>query len=201
MASSLSVDDLPPGLPPDLPVSVLAFVAELPPSVQQYLAEKLAEMPPMSAELKAEIRLAIWGSRALAGPAPLQQPARRARPAESLRDADAGVRSRADAPRQRPAVHVYTAEEAAEILKCTPNWLKEHARKRKIPFTMIGGAYRWTDAHLAEIIRLGEQQPQPTFPARSAARPKPQAADAVPALRFRPSPRRRQPPRQGPVPT
>jgi len=58
---------------------------------------------------------------------------------------------------------VYTADEAAAILKCTANWLKEQARKRKIPFTKIGGAYRWTPAHLQEIIRLGEHQPEPGF--------------------------------------
>jgi len=39
-----------------------------------------------------------------------------------------------------PAVPaVCTPDEAAEILKCTTSWLKELARKRRIPFTMISG--------------------------------------------------------------
>ncbi|MCO5973753.1 helix-turn-helix domain-containing protein [Actinoallomurus soli] len=43
---------------------------------------------------------------------------------------------------------LHTPDEAAEKLRCKPSWLKEQARKRRIPFTFIGGAYRFTDAHL-----------------------------------------------------
>jgi hypothetical protein len=58
-----------------------------------------------------------------------------------------------------PELCVYDADQAAEILRCTAAWLKEKARKREIPFTMLAGAYRFTDTHLAEIIRIHEQAP------------------------------------------
>jgi hypothetical protein len=89
---------------------------------------------------------------------------------------------------------VYTAEEAAPILRCTASWLKEQARKREIPFFMAGSGYRWTDAHLDEIIRLREQRPAPRTSTRAPAR-RPAAPDAgTPpvVLNFR-TPRRRKP--------
>jgi hypothetical protein len=79
-------------------------------------------------------------------------------------------------------IRVYEAVEAAIILRCKPSWLREKARRREIPFTLIGGAYRWTDAHLAEIIRLGEQAPPTQLPRRRIAA----ADDGTPLLRARP---------------
>jgi hypothetical protein len=79
-------------------------------------------------------------------------------------------------------IRVYDPDEAAVILRCKPSWLKEKARRREIPFTLIGGAYRWTDAHLAEIVRLGEQAPPTQFPRRRIAA----ADDGTPLLRARP---------------
>ncbi|WP_171064633.1 helix-turn-helix domain-containing protein [Actinomadura soli] len=52
---------------------------------------------------------------------------------------------------------IHTKEEAAEILRVKVSWLERRAAARQIPFTMLGGAYRFTDAHLAEIVRLNEQ--------------------------------------------
>jgi hypothetical protein len=93
---------------------------------------------------------------------------------------------------------VYTADEAAAILggSVKASWLKEMARKREIPFTMLGG-YRWTDAHLEEIIALREHRPAPVQPA-PAATPRasgrtsaaPAGSAPVPLLRPR-QPRRR----------
>lgn len=57
------------------------------------------------------------------------------------------------------ALVVHTAEEAAVILRGTASWLEEQARLRRIPFTMIGGSYRFTDAHLIQILKLFEEQP------------------------------------------
>jgi excisionase family DNA binding protein len=54
---------------------------------------------------------------------------------------------------------LYTAEEAAEILRVKKSWLERHAAARKIPFTMLGGSYRFTSAHLFAIIRMNEQVP------------------------------------------
>jgi excisionase family DNA binding protein len=54
---------------------------------------------------------------------------------------------------------LYTAEEAAEILRLRPSWLKRRAAKRMIPFTMLGGSYRFTDGHLAQIVKMFEMAP------------------------------------------
>ncbi len=92
---------------------------------------------------------------------------------------------------ERP-VHVYDPDEAAEILHCRASWLKEKARRREIPFALIGGAYRWTDQHLAEIVRLGERAAT-SVPSRQAPRRSvdPATNDSAPVLRAR-LPRRRQ---------
>lgn len=55
-------------------------------------------------------------------------------------------------PLHRPA-------DVARMLQCSEWWVKEQARKRRIPFTWIGGSYRFTDEHVAEVIRLFEQRP------------------------------------------
>jgi excisionase family DNA binding protein len=93
-----------------------------------------------------------------------------------------------------PALH--TAEEAAAILRVKKSWLERQAAARKIPFTVLGGSYRFTSAHLAEIVRLYEQLParQIENPARGhqASRPAGSARHepAPPAqLRLRPRPR------------
>jgi excisionase family DNA binding protein len=52
---------------------------------------------------------------------------------------------------------LYTKHEAAEILRVKVSWLERRAAARQIPFTMLGGSYRFTPEHLAEIVRLSEQ--------------------------------------------
>jgi excisionase family DNA binding protein len=54
---------------------------------------------------------------------------------------------------------VYTAEEAALILRVKKSWLERQAAARKIPFTMLGRSYRFTPTHLAAIVRIHEQAP------------------------------------------
>jgi excisionase family DNA binding protein len=54
---------------------------------------------------------------------------------------------------------VHTLDEAAAILRVRKSWLERQAAARKIPFTMLGGAYRFTNAHLAEIVRMNERIP------------------------------------------
>ena len=51
---------------------------------------------------------------------------------------------------------VHTLDEAAAILRVRKSWLERQAAARKIPFTMLGGAYRFTDAHLAEIVHMND---------------------------------------------
>src|SRR5215469_13067300 len=56
-----------------------------------------------------------------------------------------------------PAVH--TLAEAAAILRVKESWLERQAAARKIPFTMLGGAYRFTAEHLTAIVRIYEKTP------------------------------------------
>jgi excisionase family DNA binding protein len=57
---------------------------------------------------------------------------------------------------------LYTAEEAAQILRVKKSWLERQAAARKIPFTMLGRSYRFTSAHLAAIVRMHEEAPAPS---------------------------------------
>jgi excisionase family DNA binding protein len=62
-------------------------------------------------------------------------------------------------PIRTDPVAVHTLDEAAAILRVKKSWLERQAAARKIPFTMLGGAYRFTPAHLAAIVRLHEKGP------------------------------------------
>ncbi|GIG58872.1 hypothetical protein Lfu02_32440 [Longispora fulva] len=66
---------------------------------------------------------------------------------------------RTDSPRG-PAVTglpaLYRPAQVAVILDCSEWWVKEQARKKRIPFAWIGGSYRFTEQHITEIIRLFE---------------------------------------------
>jgi hypothetical protein len=99
-----------------------------------------------------------------------------------------------------PCPHAHDAGEAALLLDCKPSWLKEQSRLRVIPFTLIGGSYRYTDRHLERILAMFEEHPAIAAAAATAARkprrkpaaarPEPQAAPGVTLLEARP-PRRR----------
>ncbi|RKN74820.1 DNA-binding protein [Streptomyces klenkii] len=54
---------------------------------------------------------------------------------------------------------LFTAAEVATAIGCSEWWVKEQARQHRIPFTRLGGAYRFTADHFAEIIRLFEERP------------------------------------------
>jgi excisionase family DNA binding protein len=88
---------------------------------------------------------------------------------------------------------MHTAEEAARLLKVKQSWLERQAAARKIPFSMLGGSYRFSDRHLAEIIRLNEVAPVPPardYPgsagSRRAGRLRAEPAGTVAPLRPRP---------------
>jgi excisionase family DNA binding protein len=66
------------------------------------------------------------------------------------------------------ALALYTAEEAAVILRVKKSWLERQAAARKIPFTMLGGSYRFSSVHLAAIVQMYEQAPAP--PTRTGGR-------------------------------
>jgi hypothetical protein len=53
----------------------------------------------------------------------------------------------------------YRPAEVAKLLHCSEWWIKEQARKRRIPFCWIGGSYLFTDDHVAEIVRIFEVRP------------------------------------------
>jgi excisionase family DNA binding protein len=78
---------------------------------------------------------------------------RAAGPVEDARD------TRPRARRGQGPVALYTTEEAAAILRVKKSWLERQAARRKIPFTMLGGTYRFTSAHLAEIVLMHEETP------------------------------------------
>jgi hypothetical protein len=61
--------------------------------------------------------------------------------------------------RHTDAITTYRPAEAAKILHCSQWWLKEQARKRRVPFSWIGGSYRFTSEHIAEIVHIFEVRP------------------------------------------
>jgi excisionase family DNA binding protein len=54
---------------------------------------------------------------------------------------------------------IFTAEEAAAILRVRKSWLERQAGSRRIPFTLLGGSYRFTTSHLQTIIHIFESAP------------------------------------------
>jgi hypothetical protein len=88
---------------------------------------------------------------------------------------------------QTPVLHL--PAEVARMLRCSEWWVKEQARKRRIPFSWIGGSYRFTDEHVAEIIRRFEK-PAIDRPASVSAAPVPetvseQQATCAPVIQLR----------------
>jgi hypothetical protein len=93
---------------------------------------------------------------------------------------------------------VHTLGEAAAILRVRPSWLQRRAAARSIPFTMLGGAYHFTEEHIAEIVRMNEKRPASFTEPQAVPRktPERQAHETVTMLRPRPrpdGPRRKRP--------
>ncbi len=70
-------------------------------------------------------------------------------------------------PSDAPPPRLHRPEEIADTLGCSAWWVKDRARRRLIPHTRVGRAYRFTAEHLGEIIRLYEERP--AQPAQAAA--------------------------------
>ena len=85
-------------------------------------------------------------------------------------------------PLHRPA-------EVARILRCSEWWVKEQARKGRIPFSWIGGSYRFTNEHIVEMVRLFERRPvSAAAPRRETPAPRPgrsENAERAPQLKAR----------------
>jgi excisionase family DNA binding protein len=56
-------------------------------------------------------------------------------------------------------VLVFTVDQAAETLHVKKSWLERQAGQRRIPFTMLGGSYHFTEEHLLKIVRQFETSP------------------------------------------
>ncbi|MEU5445930.1 helix-turn-helix domain-containing protein [Streptomyces griseofuscus] len=54
---------------------------------------------------------------------------------------------------------LHTAADVAKALGCSEWWVKEQARRGRIPFTKPGGSYRFTTEHFAEITHIFESRP------------------------------------------
>ncbi len=89
----------------------------------------------------------------------------------------------------------YSAAEVAASLGCSEWWVKEQARRRRIPFLRSGGGYRFTSHHVREIFHILEERPSSASAAQRDAAPRrrntpqPVAPTAAVSLRARP-PRR-----------
>lgn len=93
---------------------------------------------------------------------------------------------------ESPTIH--TKAEAAVILRVTESWLERHAAARKIPFTMLGGAYHFTAEHITEIVRMNEKLPA----IGESERPKPTRGVRRPVSRGNVAPLRPRPRQAGP---
>ncbi|MEV3912694.1 helix-turn-helix domain-containing protein [Streptomyces canus] len=60
-----------------------------------------------------------------------------------------------------PLPKSYSAAEVAEALDCSEWWVKEQARRRRIPFLRSGSGYRFTRSHVEEIFQIIEERPDP----------------------------------------
>lgn len=89
--------------------------------------------------------------------------ASRERPGTAARNGQAASAqaSAADQPTLQPAPVLYTAAEAAAILRVKTSWLERQAAARKVPFTMLARSYRFTPAHIAVIVEIFEHAPSP----------------------------------------
>ncbi|WP_416959466.1 helix-turn-helix domain-containing protein [Streptomyces sp. Agncl-13] len=53
----------------------------------------------------------------------------------------------------------YSPAQIAEALDCSERWVKEQARRRRIPFIRSGSGYRFTKDHVEEIFHILEERP------------------------------------------
>ncbi|MDI6101877.1 helix-turn-helix domain-containing protein [Actinoplanes sp. NEAU-A12] len=90
---------------------------------------------------------------------------------------------------------IFTIDEAAVILRVKKSWLEKKAAARRIPFSMLGGSYHFSPAHLWQIFNEFEQKsesstpsaPQPILAVRRKRRDHIETADPrVVPLRPRP---------------
>lgn len=76
---------------------------------------------------------------------------------------------------------LYSAADVAQALGCSEWWVKEQARRGRIPFTKPGGSYRFTAEHFAEIMRIFESRPTESSSAAVPVSPAPRRRVATTA--------------------
>ncbi|ALG05790.1 DNA-binding protein [Kibdelosporangium phytohabitans] len=90
---------------------------------------------------------------------------------------------------------LYLPAEVAAMLRCSTWWVKEQARRERIPYIWIG-AYRFTSEHVTEIKALFERRPTGEPPTPLANQPQRRRTNTpqghTPRLTARPPRRRRQ---------
>ena len=94
---------------------------------------------------------------------------------------------------EHETIVIYTVAEAAAILRVKESWLQRQAAARKIPFTMLGGTYRFTVEHLVSIVRINEKSPareaEPSDRTRRVPRDRERVAGLPTVAPLRPRPR------------
>ncbi len=99
-------------------------------------------------------------------------------------------------PGDVPLPPVYLPRDIAKALHCSEWWVKEQARRGRIPFSKLGGGYRFTAEHFAEIMRIFESRPAEsgsTAPQATPAQPRQAGQVKAPVSRLKArTPRRAQ---------
>ncbi|MGW9637482.1 helix-turn-helix domain-containing protein [Nocardiopsis alba] len=57
-------------------------------------------------------------------------------------------------------IRVLTLDQVADQLQVKPSWLRARCEGREVPFTMLGGSYRFTETHVEAIVQQYEQAPK-----------------------------------------
>ena len=95
---------------------------------------------------------------------------------------------------QRGDMTFYRPAQVAERLHCSEWWVKEQARRRRIPYCWIGGGYLFTEEHIVAILRRFEVQAvdgEASISAMPAPRSRPAARSAETPVTLRARPPRR----------
>ncbi|MFF4417138.1 hypothetical protein ACFYY8_31845 [Streptosporangium sp. NPDC001559] len=62
-------------------------------------------------------------------------------------------------PKEPNAPQVVDKYQLANLLSLKVSWIEERCRRRLIPHLLIAGQYRFTQAHITEIISMHERRP------------------------------------------
>lgn len=91
--------------------------------------------------------------------------------AKVTRENRSGGKPTVATPEAAPLPSLYLPRDIAKALHCSEWWVKEQARRGRIPFSKPGGRYRFTAEHFAEILRIIERRPADSSSTASAAAP------------------------------